>query len=266
MKLNLSKRTLTASIGIPLSIIIIYYTNYLTFYLFLEIVIYLSLYEFTVMLNMKNIKYLKMPLIFFPLFLPWVIESGNINMLIALLIIILFVLLIIKLFLDEPLESTFESIGATLLALFYAPFLLSFMLPLKIINTHYIFFILFVIWFADSFAYIFGSLYGKKKLYEKISPKKTWLGFYASFIGGFLCAFLYNYMFLKLEYFELFCFSFIIILFGALGDLTESMFKRYCGIKDSGKLFPGHGGILDRVDSLLFAFPISYIFIVFRLI
>ena len=140
MTLNLSKRTLTASIGIPASIILIYYSNYLIFYLFLEVIIYLALYEFTVMLNMKNIKYLKMPLIFFPLFLPWGIKDGNAKILIALLIIIIFSTLIIKLFLDEPLESTFESIGATLLALFYTPFLLSFVLPLKMINIHYIFF------------------------------------------------------------------------------------------------------------------------------
>ncbi len=59
--------------------------------------------------------------------------------------------------------------------------------------------------------------------------------------------------------------SFIIILSGAIGDLTESMFKRYCGIKDSGKLFPGHGGILDRIDSLIYAFPFSYLFIICRL-
>lgn len=266
MILNLFKRTLTASIGIPLSIIIIYYSNYLIFYLFLEVVIYLALYEFTIMLNIKNIKYLKMPLIFFPLLLPWSIKEGDANILIALLIIIIFFTLIMKLFCNEPLESTFETIGTTLFALFYTPFLLSFMLPLKMINIHYIFFILFVIWAADSFAYIFGTLYGKKKLYEKISPKKTWFGFYASFLGGFLCAYLYNILFLELEYLDLLFLSFFIILSGALGDLIESMFKRYCGVKDSGNLFPGHGGILDRIDSLLFAFPVSYLFIVFRLI
>ena len=259
------KRSLTASIGIPASIFVIYYSNFIVFYIFLEIVIYLSLYEFVKMLKIRNISYLKLPLLVFPLFLPWVVQVNDVNVLLTTLVALTTLTLIIKLFSRTPLELTFESIGTTLLALFYSPFLLSFMLPLKVINFHYIFFVLLITWASDSFAYIFGSLYGKKKLCEIISPKKTWVGFIASFPGGLLCAFLYNALFLRLEVSEMLYLTFIIILSGAIGDLTESMFKRYCGIKDSGKLFPGHGGILDRIDSLIYAFPFSYLFIICRL-
>lgn len=262
---NQLERTLTAAICIPISLLVIYYSNNIVFYILLEIVIYLSIFEFLKMLALKHMKYITFPILLFPLCLPIVIYIGDFNLFLITFITLLFLTLIIKLFSSNPLDATFESVGTTLLVIFYSPFLLSFLFPLKLINTQYIFFVLFVIWLSDSFAYIFGSLYGKKRLYEKISPKKTIVGLFASFIGGFLCAFLYNQLFLKIDFTEIFCFALLIIISGVLGDLVESMFKRYCGIKDSGKLFPGHGGLLDRIDSLLFAFPISYIYIVIRL-
>ncbi len=115
----------------------------------------------------------------------------------------------------------------------------------------------------DTFAYIVGKSIGKHKLLEKISPKKTIEGF----IGGIIFTVLASYIIAKyyIQIKEVNTFIWIIIalivsIFGTIGDLIESKFKRIAGVKDSGKIMPGHGGVLDRLDSIIFAAPIVYSF------
>ena len=113
-----------------------------------------------------------------------------------------------------------------------------------------------IIWVNDTFAYLTGSLLGKHRMFERVSPKKSWEGF----IGGNLFALVVGY---GLSYFEpalmwwqWMIFAQIVVVFGTLGDLMESLLKRTIGVKDSGSAIPGHGGWLDRFDSLIFATPI----------
>jgi phosphatidate cytidylyltransferase len=120
--------------------------------------------------------------------------------------------------------------------------------------------IFILIWTNDTFAYIVGKSLGKHKLLERISPKKTIEGF----IGGLVFTMLASY--LLSCFFTFFSASTWIItgifvgLFGTIGDLIESKFKRSAGVKDSGKIMPGHGGILDRLDSVIFVVPFLYLF------
>ena len=118
-------------------------------------------------------------------------------------------------------------------------------------------YVMLLVWGADSGAYLFGKLFGKHKLAPKVSPGKTWEGL----IGGLLTSAVISWLFgryapLNVVPTTLLVCSVLAALASVLGDLTESMFKREAGIKDSGHLIPGHGGILDRIDSLTAAVPV----------
>jgi phosphatidate cytidylyltransferase len=109
------------------------------------------------------------------------------------------------------------------------------------------------IWAADSFAYLGGSLFGRHKLAPVISPKKSWEGLIAGTLGAMLIWYLATLIFLGSASIPVAALMGIVVSCSALlGDLFESRIKRAAGVKDSGKLLPGHGGILDRLDSLLF--------------
>lgn len=125
------------------------------------------------------------------------------------------------------------------------------------IGAWWLLYVMLLVWGADSGAYMFGKLFGKHKLAPKVSPGKTWEGL----IGGLLTSALISWLFGRYAPLDiipeilLIC-SVAAALASVLGDLTESMFKREAGIKDSGHLIPGHGGILDRIDSLTAAVPV----------
>lgn len=119
--------------------------------------------------------------------------------------------------------------------------------------------IFILIWVNDSFAYLVGKLIGKTKIYPAISPKKTLEGYLGGFIFALLAAYLlaaYEDSLAKTEWMIL---AMVIVIMGGLGDLLESKFKRVAGVKDSGAILPGHGGMLDRLDSLIFAAPFAYL-------
>ena len=123
--------------------------------------------------------------------------------------------------------------------------------------------ILSIIWVNDSFAFLVGKNFGKNKLFPSVSPKKTIEGLIGGLVFSLLAGLLiskYNLDFTMLNWLTI---SVIVSLIGTVGDLVESKFKRQANIKDSGNIMPGHGGILDRLDSLLFAAPFVYLYINF---
>ncbi|WP_292975590.1 phosphatidate cytidylyltransferase [Pantoea sp. UBA4549] len=118
-------------------------------------------------------------------------------------------------------------------------------------------FVMLLVWGADSGAYMFGRLFGKNKLAPKVSPGKTWEGFFGGLLSSAIIAWLFALLApLTVVPGTLIACAVVATLASVLGDLTESMFKREAGIKDSGNLIPGHGGILDRIDSLTAAVPV----------
>jgi phosphatidate cytidylyltransferase len=119
-----------------------------------------------------------------------------------------------------------------------------------------------LIWSFDTFAYLVGKFFGKKKLAPNVSPGKTIAGIFGGLAGAFAGAFVLSYY---LPFFSIWAWMIFAVLIGAtatLGDLFESRLKREAGMKDSGSFLPGHGGILDRLDSFLFAMPFVYLFFI----
>ena len=188
-----------------------------------------------------------------------------------LLLICLFVFVKCLIFLFDNKEQTVTPIWKYLYLLGYI--LLPFIFIVKIsfgindYNPKIIIGLFILIWTNDTFAYLVGKSIGKHKLYERISPKKTIEGF----LGGVAFAVFAGYLISKLYIKPNPSFSdtsiliwtmiaLIVGVFGTIGDLIESKFKRIAEVKDSGKIMPGHGGILDRLDSVIFVAPIVYLF------
>ena len=164
-------------------------------------------------------------------------------------------------------KNPFTNIAFTLLAVVYISLPFSLLFGLGFFNqytfsTNYqpnlLIGILVLMWSNDTGAYLVGKSFGKNKLFERISPRKTWEGSIGGAILTLIVAYIVNHYWLHIDVPDWFFVALFIIFFGSIGDLIESMFKRSAHVKDSSDLLPGHGGVLDRFDSLLLATPFVY--------
>jgi phosphatidate cytidylyltransferase len=121
--------------------------------------------------------------------------------------------------------------------------------------------IFITVWIADTAAFLAGTFFGKHKMIERISPGKTWEGTAGALVFSLITAYTLEYFFGPLSSGNWYVLCFIIAISGVLGDLFESKLKRAAGVKDSGKIMPGHGGALDRFDAILFAIPVSWLYL-----
>lgn len=160
-----------------------------------------------------------------------------------------------------------NSLSRSLMAQMYIAFPLAILIILRnIFGAHITLALLIFIWINDTGAFCVGSLMGRNKLFERISPKKTWEGFWGGMLFCVIAAFVMRGAFP--QYYEMMSYGdmcrlgILVSLFATFGDLVESMIKRTCGVKDSGKIIPGHGGILDRIDSLLLVVPVALIYLI----
>jgi phosphatidate cytidylyltransferase len=157
------------------------------------------------------------------------------------------------------LRDILPNVAAVLLGAFYtfAPWRLA--VDLRYTSVHLLFFALALNWAGDSAAYYAGRAFGKHRLAPAVSPNKSWEGAVASVIGSLIFGLLYLGHFLPaMPWWEIAILAIAGNIAGQFGDLTESAMKRGAGVKDSGHILPGHGGMLDRVDSSLFAVPVVY--------
>lgn len=159
----------------------------------------------------------------------------------------------------DDLKDHFNEFIFTVFVLFYVVLLMQYLPLLRRgpNGVHWVILFLLINWGGDSAAYFVGRKHGKRKLYPVISPKKTVEGALGGLAGSVVAALLYKFIFFHdLGFFAAILVALIIGVFSQIGDLCESFFKRAYGVKDTGSILPGHGGILDRFDGVLFTLPI----------
>lgn len=186
----------------------------------------------------------------------------NLKYLIALVPLIA-IAFISELYRNKP--SPFENVALTLLGIFYIALPFGLMNFFYLPGLHYTFIILLgyfvILWINDTFAYLFGSAFGKHRLFERISPRKSWEGSIGGAIVSIIAAWLFASFDNSIPLIQWITITIIIVISGTLGDLVESMLKRSLNVKDSGTLLPGHGGILDRFDAVLISAPLIFVYI-----
>lgn len=167
-------------------------------------------------------------------------------------------------------EGAFTSWAWTIAGILYVGWLLSYLVALRGLDAgrNWVFFALFVTWVSDTTAFFIGRRFGRHKMAPNISPGKTWEGATGGILGAIIMSILFftpTPFHLPLIYWQAILLSILVSIFGQVGDLVESLLKRSMGVKDSGKLMPGHGGILDRMDSVVFAGMVVYYYVIWAI-
>jgi phosphatidate cytidylyltransferase len=197
------------------------------------------------------------------------LNINRLNLVLLVITIVTSIKCILFLFYDKIQSVSNSSKYLYLLGYIILPFIfitkISF--GIKGYNPKIIIGLFILIWTNDTFAYIVGKSIGKHKLFERISPKKTIEGFIGGIVFAILAGYLISKFYIKanatISYKSILIWTTIALLvgvIGTIGDLIESKFKRIAGVKDSGKIMPGHGGILDRLDSVIFVAPFVFLF------
>lgn len=164
-----------------------------------------------------------------------------------------------RLFSIKTPSAALAHLAPALIGILYIPHLLLPQWFLRLRGDEWILFLYGCVWASDSAAYYVGKSIGKRKLYKEVSPNKTVAGGVGSVVGGALVGLLLGWLLMKEVAVPLLAvFGGVIGAVTIVGDLVESMFKRDAGVKDSGSLIPGHGGVLDKIDGVLFAGPVLY--------
>jgi phosphatidate cytidylyltransferase len=195
------------------------------------------------------------------LILTALLSCGNLKMVPLFLVLILLVLSVLFMGTSQNHASTITHIGISFFGILYIGFLLSHVSLIRNLpnGKQWALFLMVTVWAGDISALSGGSLFGRHKLYPKISPKKTYEGLIGGILGSIAVALAFGLLFLSnVEKGVLILLAMGIGIFGQLGDFSESMIKRSAQVKDSGNLIPGHGGMLDRLDSFLFSSPCLY--------
>lgn len=265
---NTAKRVWVSVFSIPLILAAIYFGNYF-FFLFVLIIALVSFYEYSALVKNKGsnvnntLGYLALIFLITDQFVPFFDLSS---------FLLVLVVLITGFELFRNKGSAIYNSGSTLLGIFYIGLFASSLIGIRefyprIDNLYneggLVIIAMFVtIWICDSAAFFGGTALGKHKLFPRVSPNKSWEGAFFGFIFAILTMILAKVLFLSfLSWVSVISIGVILGTVGQIGDLVESLLKRDAGVKDSSNLIPGHGGIFDRFDSILYSAPVILLYL-----
>jgi len=255
--------------GIPAIIALIWVGN-IYFAIFMTVVMLIAITEFYTLAKIKEltpvqwIGWLMTLLIGYIYYFQPAMQYKQI-----ILVIIAFVTcaLLIELFRNRPAPTL--NIAITLMGVLYVPVLLGALIGIRnwdtVNHSNMTFGIIIAIWICDTAAYFVGKKWGRKKIFKRVSPNKTVAGTIGGYVGALLTFIVMKeagFLGSDFRWIDVLAFSIITGIFGQLGDFVESLMKRDAGVKDSGTILLGHGGVLDRFDSLILASPIAYIYLI----
>ncbi len=262
---NFLKRTLTIVIVVPLLIFIIFWGKFPIFIVIL-LLAGLGLNELYSMARKRGFEphfilgfILTSYFIFLPIYDLYNLKYDK-NIIIIFIIILFFIVQLFK----KDYSMLLPNISISIFGSIYLGYLFSFILKIKYLpnGNYYLLSLLFITWVNDVAAYVIGTKFGKNRIFPRISPKKSIEGSIGGIIFSTISVFILK-NWLSLTFTKLIFLGLVIAIMAQLGDLFESMLKRGSEVKDSGNLIPGHGGILDCLDSLLFTAPVFYYCIIF---
>jgi phosphatidate cytidylyltransferase len=254
--INALKRLIVAAVLLP---VVYLYVMYLPSRYFLFLLIFVSLLAMSEFYSMYHVAgMLRYSCLFFGtciVGISYISKDLLLDVTILSILAIMGIRLMIK---RDPLSALYD-ISSPILGLLYIPVFLAFQTQIRRLGPEWIIFLYASVWASDTMAYYLGKWIGKRRLYKEVSPNKTVAGAVGSFIGGVI-----GVLLLRATLVPLLTASSAVLIgimigtISIVGDLVESMFKRDAGIKDSGVIIPGHGGILDKIDGVLFASPVLY--------
>lgn len=258
----LKKRVITSLYAIPLLIILIWFDKPLPWFtLFIALWGALAAFEFYRMVAGSKAP----PLTYFGII--WTLlfilsphfDYGFLPLLLFASAVILSPILLM---LRPRKESFFASWVWTMAGILYVGWLLSYLVALRLeVGRSWVFLAIFTTFGSDMAAFFVGRALGRHRLAPRISPGKTWEGAVAGVFGAIIASLIVVAVFsMPLSFGQAILLGLLVSIFGQIGDLLESLFKRNMGVKESGKLLPGHGGLLDRMDSVVFAGIVVYLF------
>lgn len=260
------KRILAALVLTPLFLILVIKGSYVHYSMLVAVLVFLGLLEYFNFIKGKIDNSMKFIGILWGVLVAGGLYVGSSQIIIAMLTLGFLSICLIRLSKTGDLDKVFQDIGYTFIGALYVGLLLGHLTLIRatVEGREWTLLLFFTIWMGDIAAFYTGLSIGKHKLYPEISPNKTIEGAIGGIIGSFIIVAAAKFYYMnQLTMVDVAVISVGIAVMGQLGDLCESMFKRSAGVKDSGNLIPGHGGILDRFDSVLFAAPFLYYYLIF---